>query len=59
MSPAALRRQPLLGLAYMLVAVFAFAAMDAAAKWLTSGFSVVEIAVLSRLVSPFFALAVA
>jgi drug/metabolite transporter (DMT)-like permease len=39
--------------------VFAFAAMDAAAKWLTSGFSVIEIAVLSRLISPFFALAVA
>jgi len=43
----------------MAVAVFAFAAMDAAAKWLTSGFSVVEIAVLSRLISPFFALGVA
>ena len=59
MSPVALRRQPLLGLAYMAVAVFMFAAMDAAAKWLTAGFSVVEIAVLSRLVSPFLALAVA
>jgi drug/metabolite transporter (DMT)-like permease len=59
MSPVALRRQPLLGLAYMAVAVFAFAAMDAAAKWLTSGFSVIEIAVLSRLISPFLALAVA
>jgi drug/metabolite transporter (DMT)-like permease len=43
----------------MAVAVFMFAAMDAAAKWLTSGFSVVEIAVLSRLVSPLLALAVA
>jgi drug/metabolite transporter (DMT)-like permease len=59
MSSPTLRRQPLLGLVYMLVAVFAFAAMDAAAKWLTTGFSVVEIAVLSRLISPFFALAVA
>lgn len=59
MSPAALRRQPVLGLAYMAVAVFAFAAMDAAAKWLTAGYSVVEIAVMSRLVSPFLALAVA
>jgi drug/metabolite transporter (DMT)-like permease len=59
MPAVALRRQPLLGLAYMMVAVLAFSAMDAAAKWLTSGFSVVEIAVLSRLISPFFALAVA
>jgi drug/metabolite transporter (DMT)-like permease len=59
MSPAALRRQPVLGLAYMVAAVFAFSAMDAAAKWLTSGFGVVQIAILSRLISPFFALAVA
>jgi drug/metabolite transporter (DMT)-like permease len=58
-AAVALRRQPLLGLAYMAVAVLAFSAMDAAAKWLTSGYSVVEIAVLSRLISPFFALAVA
>ena len=59
MSPTPLRRQPLRGLVYMLVAVVAFSAMDAAAKWLTSGYSVVEIAVMSRLISPFFALAVA
>lgn len=57
--PAALRRQPVPGLVYMAVAVFMFSAMDAAAKWLTSGYSVVEIAVLSRLASPFLALAVA
>ena len=43
----------------MVAAVFAFSAMDAAAKWLTSGFGVVQIAILSRLISPFFALAVA
>jgi drug/metabolite transporter (DMT)-like permease len=59
MPAIALRRHPLLGLAYMAVAVFMFAAMDASAKWLTTGYSVVEIAVLSRLISPFFALAVA
>jgi drug/metabolite transporter (DMT)-like permease len=59
MPPAALRRQPLLGLVYMAIAVLAFATMDAAAKWLTTGYSVLEIAVLSRLISPFFALAVA
>ena len=59
MSAVALRRQPLLGLTYMMVAVFAFSAMDAAAKWLTTGYSVVEIAVLSRLISPFLALGVA
>jgi len=33
----------------MLAAVLAFSAMDAAAKWLTQGYSVVEVAVLSRL----------
>ena len=59
MSAAVLRRQPLLGLVYMGVAVFMFAAMDAAAKWLTEGYGVVEIAVMSRLVSPFLALAIA
>jgi drug/metabolite transporter (DMT)-like permease len=59
MSPATLRRQPLLGLAYMAAAVLAFSAMDAAAKWLTAGYSIVQIAILSRLISPFFALAVA
>ncbi|HYD06002.1 MAG TPA: EamA family transporter, partial [Reyranella sp.] len=59
MSPAALRRQPLLGVAYMVAAVLAFSAMDAAAKWLTEGYHVVQIAILSRMLSPFFALAVA
>jgi drug/metabolite transporter (DMT)-like permease len=59
LAAAELRRQPLLGLAYMVAAVFLFAAMDAAAKWLTTGYGVIEIAVLSRLISPFFALAVA
>jgi drug/metabolite transporter (DMT)-like permease len=59
MSAVALRRQPLLGLAYMVVAILAFSGMDAAAKWLTSGYSVIEVAVLSRLISPFFAMAVA
>jgi len=49
MSAVALRRQPLLGLAYMVVAILAFSGMDAAAKWLTSGYSVIEVAVLSRL----------
>ena len=59
MSAVALRRQPVLGLVYMAVAVLLFSAMDASAKWLTSGMSVVEVALLSRLVSPFLALAVA
>lgn len=59
MSPVALRRQPVLGMVYMLVAILAFSAMDAAAKWLTTGYHVVEIAILSRILSPFFALAVA
>ena len=49
MPPTALRRQPLLGLVYMAVAILLFSAMDAAAKWLTAGYSVVEIALLSRL----------
>jgi drug/metabolite transporter (DMT)-like permease len=59
MSPLTLRRSPVKGLLYMLAAVLAFSAMDAAAKWLTQGYSVVEVAVLSRGVSPFLALAVA
>jgi len=59
MPPLTLRRSPVKGLLYMLAAVFAFSAMDAAAKWLTKGYSVVEVAVLSRSISPFLALAVA
>jgi len=59
MSPVALRRQPVLGIVYMLVAILAFSVMDAAAKWLTTGYHVVAIAILSRALSPFFALAVA
>jgi len=59
MSPVALRRQPLLGLVYMAVAILLFSAMDAAAKWLTTGYSVVEIALFSRLLSPFLSLGVA
>ncbi|WP_395014970.1 DMT family transporter [Dongia sp.] len=59
MSPAALYRQPLRGLAYMAVAILLFSAMDAAAKWLTTGYSVVEIALFSRLLSPFLSLGVA
>ncbi len=59
MSPLTLRRSPVKGLLYMLAAVFAFSAMDAAAKWLTRGYSVVEVALLSRLISPFLALAIA
>ena len=59
MPPLTLRRSPVKGLLYMLVAVLAFSAMDASAKWLTAGYSVVEISLLSRLISPFLALAVA
>ncbi|MDQ7249299.1 DMT family transporter [Dongia sedimenti] len=59
MPSTALRRQPLLGLVYMAVAILLFSAMDAAAKWLTAGYSVVEIALLSRLLSPFLSLGVA
>jgi len=59
MSPLTLRRAPVKGLLYMLAAVLAFSAMDAAAKWLTQGYSVVEVAVLSRSISPFLALAIA
>jgi drug/metabolite transporter (DMT)-like permease len=59
MPPLILRRAPVKGLLYMLAAVLAFSAMDAAAKWLTQGYSVVEVALLSRGISPFLALAVA
>ena len=53
------RRSPVRGLLYMLAAVLAFSAMDAAAKWLTRGYSVIEVAVLSRAISPFLGLAIA
>jgi drug/metabolite transporter (DMT)-like permease len=43
----------------MLVAVFCFSVMDAAAKWLSVGYSPAETALFSRMLSPFFALAVA
>jgi drug/metabolite transporter (DMT)-like permease len=59
MQAVALRRQPLSGLVYMGVAILLFSAMDAAAKWLTTGYSVAEIALLSRLLSPFLSLGVA
>jgi len=59
MHATALRRQPLLGLLYMVAAVFFFSAMDASAKGLTGTYPLVEIVVFSRLVSPVFALAVA
>ena len=59
MMTAALRRQPLLGLAYMAAAVFLFAAMDAAAKGLAGAYPLVEIVVFSRAISPFFALVIA
>ena len=60
MSPAAeLRRQPMLGLAYMVVTVFMFSAMDAAAKGLAGRYPLAEVVIFSRLVSPFFALGVA
>ena len=59
MSPLTLRRAPVKGLLYMLAAVLAFSAMDAAAKWLTARYNVVEVAMLSRGISPFLALAIA
>jgi drug/metabolite transporter (DMT)-like permease len=59
MPALALRRAPVRGLVYMLVAVLAFSAMDAAAKWLTADYSVVEVSLLSRMISPFLALAIA
>jgi drug/metabolite transporter (DMT)-like permease len=59
MSPVTLHRQPLIGLTYMAVAILLFSAMDAAAKWLTTGYSVVEIALFSRMLSPLLSLGVA
>jgi drug/metabolite transporter (DMT)-like permease len=59
MPSTELRRQPLLGVVYMLASVFAFSAMDAAAKGLAGRYPLVEIVVLSRLVSPFFAAGIA
>jgi drug/metabolite transporter (DMT)-like permease len=59
MPRLALRRAPIKGLLYMVAAVFCFSAMDAAAKWLTRGYGVLEIAMLSRLLSPVFAFLIA
>src|SRR5690242_8509653 len=59
MHPLTLRRSPVKGLLYMLAAVLAFSAMDAAAKWLTADYSVVEVSILSRMISPFLALVIA
>jgi drug/metabolite transporter (DMT)-like permease len=59
MPAIVLHRKPLIGLAYMAAAILLFSAMDAAAKWLTSGYSVVEIALLSRILSPLLSLGVA
>ena len=59
MSPLILRQSPVKGLLYMLAAVLAFSAMDAAAKWLTARYNVVEVALLSRAISPFLGLAIA
>jgi drug/metabolite transporter (DMT)-like permease len=54
-----LRHVPLKGVLYMVGGVFFLAVMDASAKWLTSGYSVVELMFLGRLPGVFFAMALA
>jgi drug/metabolite transporter (DMT)-like permease len=59
MPALTLQRAPVRGLVYMVVAVFFFSAMDGSAKWLTADYHLIEIVFFSRVISPFFALAVA
>jgi drug/metabolite transporter (DMT)-like permease len=54
-----LRHVPLKGFLYMVGGVFFLAVMDAAAKWLTTGYPVPELMFLGRLPGPFFAVALA
>ncbi len=54
-----LRHVPLKSMLYMLGGVFFLAIMDASAKWLTSGYSVVQLIFIGRLPAPFFAIALA
>jgi drug/metabolite transporter (DMT)-like permease len=50
-----LRYVPLKSVLYMLGGVFFLAVMDASAKWLTSGYSVVQLIFIGRLPAPVFA----
>jgi drug/metabolite transporter (DMT)-like permease len=59
MARADFHRVPLKGIVYMLVAVLGFSAMDAAAKWLAKDYSVFQVALMSRLISPLLAVAIA
>jgi drug/metabolite transporter (DMT)-like permease len=59
MPALTLQRLPARGLGYMVVAVFFFSAMDGSAKWLTADYHLIEIVFFSRVISPFFALAIA
>jgi drug/metabolite transporter (DMT)-like permease len=54
-----LRHVPLKSVFYMLAGVFFMAIMDASAKWLVSGYSVVQLIFIARLPAPFFAIALA
>ncbi len=54
-----LRHVPLKSVLYMLSGVFFLAVMDASAKWLTTGYPVVELMFLGRLPAPLFAMALA
>lgn len=54
-----LRNAPLRGLLYMLAGVFCMSVMDAAAKWLTAGYSLAQIIFIGRLPMPLFAIGLA
>jgi drug/metabolite transporter (DMT)-like permease len=54
-----LRHLPLKSVLYMLGGVFFLAIMDASAKWLTSGYPVVQLIFIGRLPAPVFAIGLA
>jgi drug/metabolite transporter (DMT)-like permease len=51
-----LQSLPLKAMLYMLVAVASFVLVDTSAKWLTAGYSIVQILFFGRMLGPFFAL---
>jgi drug/metabolite transporter (DMT)-like permease len=51
-----LQSSPVRAMIFMLAAVACFALVDASAKWLTTGYSIVQILFFGRLVGPFFAI---
>jgi len=58
-TASGLRHVPVKGLLYMIGGVFFLSVMDAAAKWLTTGYPIAELMFLGRLPGPLFAICLA